>query len=397
MPGRLETIRTRLGTVRWSRYAALFGLVWLLVASGNAWAQTPAAPTIGTVTPGDQALTVSWAAPTGVDGITGYDLRYIETDAPDKADANWTSESVANSGELQASPMYVIAGLTNSTGYDVQVRAVTTVDGNWSATSVGTPTEPSSTQTAITLPFDIRVGGVINSGSDTDYFEIVTTETVHVFIKAVSEDLRLGGDLLDEASQSTGAHVYAHFPSDSSYSHLPMDSRVLVVRTRLDAGTYFLKVNRTRGATSGSYTIEVVEDPDYAFSLDRCPESLSAVSDPLYGCQWHLKNTGQFGGVAGEDINVEDAWEAGVLGEGINVVIVDSGIDPYHEDLRDNVLEERNFDFANEEGGIFTPYSHHGTAVAGIIAARDNDLGGRGVAPRASSRSTSSGIKPTTN
>ena len=377
--------------VRWFGYSASFGLVCVLVASGGVGAQAPGAPAVGSVTGGDQALTVSWTVPAGVDevDITRYDLRYIETDAPDKTDPNWTVvERVWSSGPLA----YVLTGLANGIGYDVQVRAVTTVDGGWSVTAVGTPTEPSSTQTAITLPFDIQVGGVIDPGSDTDYFKVATNETVHVFIKAVSEDLRLGGDLLDEASQSTGAHVYTQFPNDplltlSSYDHLlahiPMDSRVLVVRTRLEAGTYYLKVNRTGGAISGSYTIEVVEDPDYAFSLDRCPESVSTVSDPLYGCQWHLKNTGQFGGTAGEDINVEEVWEAGILGEGINVVVVDSGLDVAHEDLRENVLVNRNYDLTVDTSGIFNPYSYHGTAVAGIIAARDNESGGRGVAPRA--------------
>ena len=270
---RLGAVRPGSGMVRWFGYSASFGLVCVLVASGGVGAQAPGAPAVGSVTGGDQALTVSWTVPAGVDevDITRYDLRYIETDAPDKTDPNWTVvERVWSSGPLA----YVLTGLANGIGYDVQVRAVTTVDGGWSVTAVGTPTEPSSTQTAITLPFDIQVGGVIDPGSDTDYFKVATNETVHVFIKAVSEDLRLGGDLLDEASQSTGAHVYTQFPNDplltlSSYdpllAHIPMDSRVLVVRTRLEAGTYYLKVNRTGGATSGSYTIEVVEDPDYAF------------------------------------------------------------------------------------------------------------------------------------
>ena len=49
-------------------------------------------PTVDSVTPGDKTLTVAWSTPSDDGGavITGYDLRYIRSDAPDKADANWT-------------------------------------------------------------------------------------------------------------------------------------------------------------------------------------------------------------------------------------------------------------------------------------------------------------------
>ena len=49
-------------------------------------------------------------------------------------------------------------------------------------------------------------------------------------------------------------------------------------------------------------------------------------SDPLYGCQWHLNNTGQYGDGAGHDINVEGVWDT-TMGEGVNVAVVDQGLD----------------------------------------------------------------------
>ena len=44
------------------------------------------------MTPGDETLAVAWSAPDSDGGrdITSYDLRYIRSDAPSKADANWT-------------------------------------------------------------------------------------------------------------------------------------------------------------------------------------------------------------------------------------------------------------------------------------------------------------------
>ena len=110
---------------------------------GLPFCDMPGAPTIATpIVPGDASLTVAWAAPinTGSSAITAYDLRYIETGAADKSDANWTVvEDVwaAGSGSLQ----YTLSGLTGGTQYDVQVRAVNAASASaWSATVTGTTT-----------------------------------------------------------------------------------------------------------------------------------------------------------------------------------------------------------------------------------------------------------------
>ena len=99
----------------------------------------PAAPAIaGPITPGPASLTVSWTPPAGGTAITSYDLRYIESDAADKAEANWTvEEGVWTVGTLS----YTVTGLTGGAQYDVQVRAVTSAgEGPWSVTATEVPT-----------------------------------------------------------------------------------------------------------------------------------------------------------------------------------------------------------------------------------------------------------------
>ena len=88
------------------------------------------------------------------------------------------------------------------------------------------------------------------------------------------------------------------------------------------------------------------------------------------------------GSAPGEDINVEPVWAEGIMGTGINVVVVDDGMDYLHEDLSANVDTTLNHDYTGNND-VLTDDTDHGTSVAGIIAARDNTLGIRGVAPRA--------------
>ena len=131
--------------------------------------------------------------------------------------------------------------------------------------------------------------------------------------------------------------------------------------------------------------------------VSATPANGAGSNDPIYAAQWHLKNTAQTnvdgspGGTAGEDINIELAWAAcgtaaTCRGEGVRVAVVDAGFEIAHEDLQANIATELSHNYVD---GSTDPTSadataFHGTAVAGLIAARDmNNLGVRGVAPRA--------------
>ncbi|GMR20311.1 MAG: hypothetical protein BMS9Abin36_0906 [Gammaproteobacteria bacterium] len=103
--------------------------------------------------------------------------------------------------------------------------------------------------------------------------------------------------------------------------------------------------------------------------------------DPLYIDQWHLKNTGQGGGVLNEDIDVEPVWASGIRGTGVRVAVVDDGLEIAHEDLAPNVVPNKSHDYVG--GGTNPTGGEHGTSVAGLVAARGgNCLGVSGVAPR---------------
>lgn len=126
--------------------------------------------------------------------------------------------------------------------------------------------------------------------------------------------------------------------------------------------------------------------------VSATPSAVTAALDPFYSEQWHLKNTAQAGagstGISGEDLNVESAWTVN-KGEGVRIAVVDDGLEIAHEDLASNIAaNEFNYNYVTTSNDPTNASSDktsgHGTAVAGIIAARDmNGIGVRGVAPRA--------------
>lgn len=126
--------------------------------------------------------------------------------------------------------------------------------------------------------------------------------------------------------------------------------------------------------------------------LKRKLAKRSVPNDPLFNQQWTLRNTGQNGATAGADINVVGVW-ATYKGTGITVGVIDDGLQYSHPDLAANANTAIDYDFRDNdddpkpEGGSGQNANgepnadSHGTATAGVIAARgNNSIGAVGVA-----------------
>jgi len=144
--------------------------------------------------------------------------------------------------------------------------------------------------------------------------------------------------------------------------------------------------------TTDSFTFKV--NDGYIDSSEVATVSLSIKADPLYLHQWYADNTGQNSfagqsGLFGEDINVDKAWAEGYKGLGINIAIIDSGLEIAHEDLEDNIAIGKSFNFVDETPDPTSSRTDgdHGTSVAGLAASVGwNNKGARGIAPKASLR-----------
>ena len=226
---------------------------------------------------------------------------------------------------------------------------------------------------------DYRIYGDFHSPGDVDFYKVELSADAEVTIDFDYpnwfHDLASGLGLIIavnlDAFDDAGNPLHPPIPGLGSSGNRAYS---------LEAGTYYFRLS------SHPHNREVLENPspgqvfyyrlllygnaEYAQFIDHCSSVETSFDDPLLGCQEYL-----------QDINVEDVWATN-KGEGVNIAVVDRTMESAHADLRDNVNETLNHDYT-EEYQIIDPRNSHGTAVAGVIAARDNDLGVRGVAPGA--------------
>ncbi len=131
-----------------------------------------------------------------------------------------------------------------------------------------------------------------------------------------------------------------------------------------------------------------------------CPETgpyacQTGATEPLYKFQWALNyaqsifssisDAGAFGG--GIDLNVEPVHRQNIKGQGVNVLVLDSGTELKHPDLKANADYSMSWNLhtaaSDPDPLLAGKPGSHGTLVAGIIAAAQNGQGTMGIAPLA--------------
>lgn len=107
-------------------------------------------------------------------------------------------------------------------------------------------------------------------------------------------------------------------------------------------------------------------------------------ADPLFGKQWHLRNTGQTSGTIGADVKADTAWNVTAGRPEVIIAVFDDGFDLAHTDYPVATQYHMNKDFVRNTASP-TPADvdpedpdNHGTSVFGLIGAPHGN--GRGVA-----------------
>lgn len=164
-----------------------------------------------------------------------------------------------------------------------------------------------------------------------------------------------------------------------------------LITSSVEAGTYYIVVTPV-GNVSTNYNLAILNTPNPPSAPDP------AASDPTSP----LPDVEYFGGSQQWGLNsvrAPEAWNAGYSGEGVVVAIIDSGVQTDHPDLSSNIwvnadeiagdgidndgngyIDDRlGWDFVDNDAN---PYdlNGHGTHVAGIVAAHQNNVGSTGIA-----------------
>ena len=157
--------------------------------------------------------------------------------------------------------------------------------------------------------------------------------------------------------------------------------------------------------------------PLSAEKLEAMARSNNAFNDPLLSDQWHLVNDGTLRAdkfIAGADVQVEKAWELSTGDPTIIVAVLDEGVDISHPDLKDNLWvnegevwgshddndgngyagDVHGYNFVQASGIVSVNSKYdtgHGTHVAGVIAATNNN--GIGISSIAGGSAPKGGVK----
>lgn len=154
------------------------------------------------------------------------------------------------------------------------------------------------------------------------------------------------------------------------------------------------------------------------FVEGRKASKVASFNDPLLQYQWDMVNTGEMFGeksLAGADVQVLKAWEKCTGDPSIVVAVLDEGVDFYNPDLKPNMWvnpgesvyggsededgngyagDKYGYNFALDTGIITTndsADSGHGSHVAGVIAAQNNN--GYGMSSIAGGTPDAPGVK----
>jgi thermitase len=167
--------------------------------------------------------------------------------------------------------------------------------------------------------------------------------------------------------------------STAQRAGLRSDAGVRLVQTLPLPG---VEVVHPDGADAAAALAALRADPSVDWAEPDRPRH-ATTSDPLFRLQWGLENPGGsllgVPAVADADIDAPDAWSV-TRGAGVEVAVVDTGVDAGHPDLAGRV--SAGADFVDHDGSA-DDANGHGTHVAGTIAAAIDDVGVAGVAPEA--------------
>jgi len=224
-----------------------------------------------------------------------------------------------------------------------------------------------------------------NQGIVVNTFEYIAPNDVRniapeLDLKMIQTDMGMNFDLTgsvdtDGYIASYNAYIYDengkftgnHFNSTTALLDLEPGEYKIIVVIKDDDGEKTLKTFyfTVEAPQTTNETDETINGPDYTLGTPSVVvKSNIKSSEYYYRFDFH------------DNIGSWAAYEQGWTGEGVQVAVIDSGIDTDHTDLDDNIASVNHISSYTSGEDDY----RHGTMVAGVIAAEKNDYGIHGVA-----------------
>ena len=215
-----------------------------------------------------------------------------------------------------------------------------------------------------------------HDGEAMHHHEHAAVDPIAIPARGRAHEVCLGGDavksffILDEVV--IGPAVSER---DRDFEKLLVDLGLSIVRREPELGALVARHSGTRRIEAVVEQLERAPqiawaEPNYVATVSQCNHSpFFTGADPV----------GKINAKVFESLGVAQAWELTRGREEIVIAVLDSGVDPAHEDLAGVLLPGKDFvngdQDANDDAG-------HGTGIAGLIGARaDGKTGIDGLAP----------------
>ena len=195
------------------------------------------------------------------------------------------------------------------------------------------------------------------------------SKTVQAAFDRVSDIEMYDEDSLDEVNSwlvVTGVAIEDHHNTEAK----PDDSEPVTVLR----GSYIWTFEDAGTAVEAlTMSLEKGEIESFSPLIEKIFSPKFEPNDPYFDDQWHLYNSGQTSGVAGEDANVMGVWDS-FNGSGVVISVIDDGVEHSHPDLSDNYVSVHSYDWCGDDSDPNPNSSDgHGTAVAGVAAGTGNN------------------------
>ena len=187
--------------------------------------------------------------------------------------------------------------------------------------------------------------------------------SIHYFLTPNGQKLGVGKRVLCRFKNLSCERRFTH---NKKYQKLASGDTLLFARTPDEA----LELSNTIYESGCA----LYSHPD--FLLEPKKRSFDPLFDPL---QWSLHNWGQYGATPDVDMDVYEAWQY-TTGKDVRVAVIDNGFDLSHPDLQGTFAGQVDLVDMDANASYDNPYEIHGTACAGLIAARKNGIGIQGIA-----------------